>query len=130
MEDRFMGGTYHDLKVWQDAMELTLKIYRITRKFPAEEMYGLSAQLRRAAISVASNIAEGKGRSSDKELLQFLSHARGSLYEVQTQLQIAKSLGYLTDTDHQALLQQADAVGRMLNGMIAKFRQITQQSAA
>ncbi|MFI5114251.1 MAG: four helix bundle protein [Terriglobales bacterium] len=125
-----MGGTYHDLKVWQDAMEFTLNIYRGTRKFPAEEIYGLSTQLRRAAISVASNIAEGKGRSSDKELLQFLSRARGSLYEVQTQLQIAKSLGYLTDTDHHALLQQADAVGRMLNGMISKFRQITQQSAA
>ena len=125
-----MGGTYHDLKVWQDAMELTLKIYRMTRKFPAEEMYGFSAQLRRAAISVASNIAEGKGRSSDKELLQFLSHARGSLYEVQTQLQIAKSLGYLTETNHQSLAQQADSVGRMLNGMIAKFRQMTQQSAA
>jgi four helix bundle protein len=72
-----MGGTYHDLKVWQGAMELTTKIYRITREFPAEEMYGLSTQLRRAAISVPSNIAEGKGRSSDKELLQFLSHARG-----------------------------------------------------
>jgi four helix bundle protein len=93
-------------------------------------MYGLSAQLRRAAMSVASNIAEGKGRSSDKELLQFLSHARGSLYEVQTQLQIAKSLGYLTETDHQGLAQQADAVGRMLNGMIAKFRQMIQEPAA
>jgi four helix bundle protein len=96
-----MGGTYHDLRVWQEAMELTLKIYRMTRKFPAQEMYGLSAQLRRAAVSIASNIAEGKGRSSDKELLQFLSHARGSLYEVQTQLQIAKSLVYMTETDHQ-----------------------------
>jgi len=125
-----MGGTYHDLKVWQDAMELTLRIYRMTRKFPAEEMYGLSAQLRRAAVSIASNIAEGKGRSSDRELLQFLSHARGSLYEVQTQLQIAKSLGYLTEPDYQDLAQAVDAVGRMLNGMIAKFRKITQQSAA
>jgi four helix bundle protein len=125
-----MGGTYHDLKVWQDAMELTLKIYRMTRKFPAEEIYGLSAQLRRSAISVASNIAEGKGRSSDRELLQFLSRARGSLYEVQTQLQIAKSLGYLTETDHQGLAQQADVVGRMLNGMIAKFRQMIQEPAA
>lgn len=125
-----MGGTYHDLKVWEGAIELSLKIYRMTRKFPAEEMYGLSTQLRRAAISVASNIAEGKGRSSDKELLQFLSHARGSLYEVQTQLQIAKSLGYLTEGDYQGLAQQADAVGRMLNGMIAKFRQVTQESAA
>ncbi|MBZ5547750.1 MAG: four helix bundle protein [Acidobacteriia bacterium] len=125
-----MGGTYHDLKVWQGAMELTLKIYRMTRKFPAEEMYGLSGQLRRAAISVPSNIAEGKGRSSDKELLQFLSHARGSMYEVQTQLEIAESLGFLTKTDYEDVRQQADAVGRMLNGMIAKFRETIQKPAA
>ena len=125
-----MGGTYHDLKVWQGAMELTLKIYRMTRKFPAEEMYGLSGQLRRAAISVPSNIAEGKWRSSDKELLQFLSHARGSMYEVQTQLEIAESLGFLTKTDYEDVRQQADAVGRMLNGMIAKFRETIQKPAA
>ena len=125
-----MGGTYHDLKVWQGAMELTTKIYRITRKFPAEEMYGLSTQLRRAAISVPSNIAEGKGRSSDKELLQFLSHARGSMYEVQTQLEIAELLSFLTKTDYEEVRQQADAVGRILNGMIAKFRETTQNPAA
>jgi len=125
-----MGGTYHDLKVWHGAMELTTKIYRITRKFPAEEMYGLSTQLRRAAISVPSNIAEGKGRSSDKELLQFLSHARGSMYEVQTQLEIAELLGFLTKTDYDEVRQQADVVGRMLNGMIAKFRETIQKPAA
>jgi len=79
-----MGGTYRDLRVWQSAMELTGNIYRATKKLPAEEKYGLSSQLRRAAVSVASNIAEGKGRSSDKELLQFLSRARGSVYEIQT----------------------------------------------
>jgi len=79
-----MGGTYRDLRVWQSAMELTGNIYRATKKFPAEEKYGLSSQLRRAAVCVASNIAEGKGRSSDKELLQFLSRARGSVYEIQT----------------------------------------------
>ena len=125
-----MGGTYHDLKVWQGAMELTMKIYRMTRKFPAEEMYGLSTQLRRAAISVPSNIAEGKGRSSDKELLQFLCRARGSMYEVQTQLEIAELLGFLTRADYEDVRQQADAVGRMLNGMIAKFRETIQASAA
>jgi four helix bundle protein len=125
-----MGGTYHDLKVWQGAMELTTKIYRITRKFPAEELYGLSTQLRRAAVSVPSNIAEGKGRSSDKELLQFLSRARGSLYEVQTQLAIAEMLGFLTKADYEDVRQQADAVGRMLSGMIARFRETIQKSAA
>jgi len=125
-----MGGTYHDLKVWHGAMELTTKIYSITRKFPAEEMYGLSAQLRRAAVSVPSNIAECKGRSSDKELLQFLSHARGSMYEVQTQLEIAELLGFLTKTDYDEVRQQTVAVGRMLNGMIAKFRETIQKPAA
>jgi four helix bundle protein len=72
-------------------MELALKIYHATTKFP-REMYGLTSQLRRVAVSVPSNIAEGKGRSSDKELLQFLSRARGSVYELQTQLDVAKSL--------------------------------------
>jgi four helix bundle protein len=125
-----MGGTYHDLRAWQNALELTLKIYRVTQTFPHAEMYGLSSQLRRAAVSVPSNIAEGKGRSSDKELLQFLSRARGSIYELQTQLVIAGSLGYLSTADQQSLSNEADDVGRMLNGMIAKFRQIVSDSAA
>jgi four helix bundle protein len=129
-EGRTMGGTYHDLKVWQSAMDLTLKVYRVTQKFPAHELYGLSAQLRRAAVSIASNIAEGKGRSSDKELLQFLSHARGSAYEVQTQLELAKLLGYLTTPQELDLLHQAQSVGRMLNGLIASFRQVVSESAA
>lgn len=117
-----MSGTYRDLKVWQSAVQLTLDIYRVTQKFPSHELYGLASQIRRAAVSVASNIAEGKGRSSDKELLQFLSHARGSSYEVQTQLEIAASLGYIARLDVEDLVEQADAVGRMLNGLIGKFR--------
>ena len=86
-----MGGTFHDLRVWQGAMEFTVKIYRVTQKFPPHELYGVSSQLRRAAVSIASNIAEGKGRSSDKELLQFLSRARGSLCEIQTQRRLRNS---------------------------------------
>jgi four helix bundle protein len=74
-----MGGTYEDLEVWQASMDLVVKIYAASRSFSADERYGLTSQLRRAAVSVASNIAEGKGRISDKELLQFLSRARGSL---------------------------------------------------
>lgn len=111
-------------------MDLTLKIYQATKRFPREEIYGLSSQLRRAAISVPSNIAEGKGRSSDKELLQFLSHARGSIYELQTQLEIAASLGYLSNADHRVLITDTDDVGRMLNGMIAKFRESVSGSTA
>lgn len=125
-----MAGTYQDLRVWRSAMELTMNVYRATRKFPPDETYRLSSQLRRASVSVASNIAGGKGRSSDKELLQFLSRARGSIYEVQTQLEIAASLGYLASADRQALGVQARDVGRMLNGMIVKFREAVSASAA
>ena len=110
-------------------MKLTLDIYRATQQFPAHELYGLRSQLRRAAVSVASNIAEGKGRSSDKELLQFLNHARGSSYELQTQLEIAESLAYLSRGDFEQLLRQADSVGKMLNRMIAKFKQRIAESA-
>jgi four helix bundle protein len=88
-----MSGTYRDLKVWQTAMDLVGAVYRLTREFPKEETYGLTIQLRRAAVSIASNIAEGKGRSSDKELLHFLSNAKGSLFEVETQIMIADRLG-------------------------------------
>jgi four helix bundle protein len=125
-----MSGTYRDLNVWQGAMRLTIGIYRAAEKFPVYELYGLSSQLRRAAVSVASNIAEGKGRSSDKELLQFLSCARGSLYEVETQLEIGKLLGYLQTTDARALLEQIESVRKMLCGMISTFRQATKTSAS
>lgn len=118
-----MGGTYQDLPVWRSAMDLTANIYRVTRKFPSEEMYGLSSQMRRAAVSVPSNVAEGKGRSSDKELLRFLSCARGSVYELQTQIEIVECLGYLSTAERQGLTQQANDVGRMLNGMISSFRE-------
>lgn len=117
-----MGGTYEDLKAWQVAMELILDIYRATRSFPEGEKYGLTSQIRRAAVSVASNIAEGKGRASDKELLQFLNHARGSLYEVQTQLAIAERLGYLNDKQNRALALNAAEAGRLLNGLIRCYR--------
>lgn len=124
-----MGGSYQDLRVWGSAMELTTAVYQATRKFPTDEGYGLSSQLRRAAVSVPSNIAEGKGRSSDKDLLRFLSCARGSIYEVQTQLEIAESLGYLATNHRRTLSEKADDVARMLNGMIAKFREALKQSS-
>jgi four helix bundle protein len=125
-----MGGTYHDLKVWQNAMELTVAAYRVTQKFPTHETYGLAAQMRRAAVSIASNIAEGKGRSSDKELLQFLSHARGSAYELQTQIELAQMLKYLTEADEQELIQKSQSVGRMLNKLISSIRESIAQPAA
>jgi len=117
-----MSGTFEDLKVWQHAMKLVYAIYDATRKFPANEMYGLTSQLRRAAVSVASNIAEGKGRGSDKELVHFLSQARGSLYEVHTQLIIARHQHYVPDGEARFLLDEVGEVGRILNGFIRSFR--------
>jgi four helix bundle protein len=90
-----MGDSYKDLIEWRKAMELVTEIYRATREFPRDELYGLTNQLRRAAVSVPSNIAEGQARFSRKEFRHFLSHARGSLVEIETQLTIAQNLGYL-----------------------------------
>jgi four helix bundle protein len=98
-----MSGSYRDIKTWQKAIELVVEIYSSTRGFPKEEVYGLANQLRRAAVSVASNIAEGKGRCTDKEFLLFLHHARGSVFEVETQLTIAGRLGYITRAEVQGM---------------------------
>ena len=99
-----MGGTYQDLRAWQEAVDLVTKIYRVTASFPREETYGLSAQMRRAAVSVPSSIAEGKGRASDKDLCRFLANARGSLAELETQLVIARELKFLERDDSAQLL--------------------------
>ena len=89
-----MGASFRELVVWQKAVEMSLAIYKLTSSFPAGERFGLTNQLRRAAVSVASNIAEGYGRSSKGEYLVFPGHARGSNFEIQTQLVITKSLGF------------------------------------
>jgi four helix bundle protein len=112
-----MGRTYRDLVLWQKAMQFVTDLYRVTREFPREELYGLTSQMRRAAISIPSNIAEGQARYSQKEFRQFLSHARGSLVEVETQLGIAINLGYLTPSRGLALTKQRDEIGRLLNGL-------------
>ena len=117
-----MSGTYADFEVWQAAMDLVTHVYRISRRFPKEEMYGLTSQLRRAAVSVPSNIAEGKGRHSDRELTQFLCHARGSLFEIETQLEIAERLTYITKEESESLRCEATRVGQMLNGLIRSLR--------
>ena len=116
-----MSGTFEDLKAWQVAMELVLNVYNATQSFPKSETYGLTSQLRRAAVSVASNIAEGKGRASDKELVLFLNHSRGSLYEIQTQLMIARRLDYLNSETSDRLFAKSAEVGRLLNGLIRAF---------
>jgi four helix bundle protein len=88
---------HHELKAWQEAMELVKEIYQVTRDFPKEEIYGLVSQMRHAAVSIPSNISEGAARGGDREFIQFLIIARGSLSELETQLLISHDLGYMRD---------------------------------
>ena len=118
MEDNFFG-TYKELSVWQKSMQLVKAVYALTKKFPADERYALSDQLRRAVVSIPSNIAEGNGRSSNKDYAHFLAIARGSLYETMTQLEIAESLGFI-EID-QELISLAIEIRKMLGAMIKKF---------
>ena len=117
-----MGQSYRDLIAWQKAMKFVTEIYAVTHRFPAEERFGITNQLRRAAVSVPSNIAEGQARFSPKEFHHFLSHARGSLVEIETQLLIAKDLKYLPPSKAEGLLSLADELGRILNGLIASIK--------
>jgi four helix bundle protein len=116
-----MGRSYKDLIAWQKAMDLVTATYRATAAFPKEEQFGLTSQLRRAAVSIPSNIAEGQGRLSEKEFRHFLGQARGSLMEVETQLQIAQNLGYAQSTQTNELLSACAEVGRILNGLLASI---------
>ncbi len=99
-------------------MKLVTEIYQISQKFPKEEIYGLTSQMRRSAISIPSNIAEGKGRHTNPEFCQFLIHVRGSLLELETQLQIACNLGYLESQKMDDLKVKTAEIGKMLNGLI------------
>ena len=116
-------GTYKDLRVWQEAVKLASSIYRATALFPRHEIYGLSQQMRRAAVSVPSNIAEGKEHRSNREFANFLLHARGSLLELQTQLHIAEDLQYLSKDAAQNLMLQSDHVAQSLNALINAVRE-------
>jgi len=100
-------------------MELVTAVYRATTSFPKDELFGITSQLRRAAVSIPSNIAEGQGRLSEKEFRFFLGQARGSLMEVETQLQIAENLGYLEKQVTETLFRMCAEVGRILNGLLA-----------
>src|SRR5512146_2717975 len=108
---------HRDLIVWQRAMQFVTHIYDVTRNFPREEMFGLTSQLRRAAVSIPSNLAEGHGRSSPNEFHRFISNSRGSLLEVETQLEIAANLGYIDARTLSALLADSSEIGRMLTGL-------------
>ena len=110
------SNSYRDLIVWQKAMELTKKVYQITKTFPKDEIYGLTSQIRRCSVSVPSNIAEGRGRNSNKEFIRFLNIALGSIYELQTQLELALSFNYISTFDD--INKLSIEVEKMLNALI------------
>jgi len=109
------------LIVWQKAVELVTDIYRATSSFPASELYGLVSQLRRSAVSIPSNVAEGQGRATKGEFLQFLGHARGSLCELETQIIIAGKLGYISTETEGRLSSEITEVARILNGLLTSL---------
>src|ERR1700752_4771357 len=117
-----MASSFQDLRVWQEAIKLAVAIYGTTEKFPKHELYGLTSQIRRAAVSIPSNIAEGKGRTN-KDFSRFLMQARGSLWELETQLEIALNLGYLSAGVRDECIGQTGELGRMLNSMLKAFQQ-------
>jgi four helix bundle protein len=111
------GKNYRDLIAWQRAMDLVEEVYRVTKTFPKEELYGLTAQLRRCSVSIPSNIAEGQGRRTALEFAHSLSIAHGSLREAETQLMIGQRLGYLNSSESDGLLAKASEVGRLITGL-------------
>jgi len=112
---------YQELIAWQKAMDLVVETYAISRSFPREEIYALTNQIRRAAVSIPSNIAEGQGRRTTADFLRHLSISYGSLREVETQTLIAVRLGYLTDRRSRDVLNIAAEVGRLLNGLMSSL---------
>ena len=115
--------SYRDLIAWQKSMDLVVEIYSSTQSFPRAETYGLMSQLRRAAVSIPSNIAEGHDRLSTGEYKQFLGHARGSLVEVETQILISQMLGYPGPSQSTNLLKRTNEIGKILNGLLSSLAQ-------
>jgi four helix bundle protein len=113
-----MGGSFQELRVWQQSMKMAAAEYKATEAFPKHELYGMTSQIRRAAVSVASNIAEGKGHRSDREFLHFLFHARGSLFELETQILLAQQLQYVSEASTKELINSITIVARSLTGLI------------
>ena len=118
-----MGQHFKDLVVWQKAMEMVTEIYKLTDNFPKREVYSLTDQIRRAAVSVPSNVAEGQAHHNNREFLHFLRHSSGSLAELETQLDLAGRLGYADAALIAGALQRVQEVGRILNGLISAIRE-------
>ena len=112
--------THKDLVVWQKSMNLATLVYKMTNQFPKEEIYGLTSQMRRAAVSIPSNIAEGHGRFSEKELIRFLFISLGSSAELETQLILANNLGFLKEADFKQIQELNNEVVKMLSALIRK----------
>jgi four helix bundle protein len=117
-------NSFMDLDAWKEGHKLVLEIYQITKKFPREELFGLTNQLRRAAVSFTSNIAEGFSRNSYKEKLQFYSMALGSLTEIQNQLLISRDIGYLEKEEYNNLIRQTIKISKITNGLIKKTKSL------
>ena len=118
-----MAKTYENLDAWIKAVELTVSIYEITRDFPKEEIYGLTSQIRRAVISISSNLAEGAGRPSKKDFARFVDIGMGSLNETESLLIVAHKLGFINDEAYLSAISKTEELGRILNGLKGYLRE-------
>jgi len=114
--------SYENLDVWKQGCDAAIRVYGLTKSFPREEVFGLTSQIRRAAVSIPSNIAEGFGRGTDKEKIQFYIIARGSVAEVKTQLFLAKELKYVEDEQYKIMADELTIIHKMLNKMISYLK--------
>lgn len=121
-QEKTLIKSFTDLNAWKEAHKLVLMVYKLTKVFPPEEKFDLTSQIRRAVVSISSNIAEGFSRNSSKEKIQFYYTARGSLTEVQNQLLIAKDLGYLDNEKFKEVASQTVIVSKLINGLIKSLR--------
>src|SRR3954469_16398519 len=117
--------SYQDLDVWKQSKDLVRNIYELTKIFPKDEQFGLTNQLRRAAVSIPSNIAEGCGRNHFKDSIQFFFVSRGSLYELETQIYIASDQNYINDALLRTLLAKVEITGKLLSGFIKYYQQLS-----
>ena len=116
-------NNYKELKIWQKSIDVAVKVYEITKDFPREELYGLTSQIRRSAISIPSNISEGYGKDGNKDYLKFLNIGISSLFEMQTQLEIAYNLKYITEIQFNKINEESKEIERMLSSFIRKIRE-------
>ena len=115
-------STFRDLLIWQKSMNLVTEVYQLTNKYPKEEIYGLTSQIRRSAISIPSNIAEGYGRNGNRDYLKFLNIAISSLFELQTQLEIGHNLKYCSEIEFSKINDETKEIERMLSSFIRKIK--------